>query len=267
MAEADAGGTEMAALIASGLLLVVAMAGAWAVQRLTRNSGWIDMIWTFAVGTAALLALAFMTADTGRKLLLAVLVAAWSGRLGLHILARTRRSTDEPRYAKLMEEWGSAAPWRLFWFLQVQALAAFILVLAVVLAVISASAVTAWGTLLFAAIAASSILGEGIADAQLAACKASRPANGICDRCLWGLSRHPNYFFEWLFWVGISGMAISPPTSATSLLALLAPAMMYGLLRYASGVPHLEAHMRRTRPDAFADYARRVPEFFPRILR
>lgn len=253
------------ALLAAGALLVIAMGAAWAVQRSTGNSGWIDMIWTFAVGAASLLALTLLPGAVSRRMLLATLVAAWSVRLGLHILSRTRRNADDPRYAKLMEEWGEAAPWRLFLFLQVQALAGLVLVMAAALAAASAAATTAWSTLLFGVIAASAIIGEGVADAQLSACKASRPANGICDRGLWRLSRHPNYFFEWLFWVSIAGIAVMPPDSAWAWLALLAPAMMYGLLRYGSGVPHLEAHMARTRPGAFADYARRVPVFFPRL--
>jgi steroid 5-alpha reductase family enzyme len=255
------------ALAAAALLLVLALAGAWAVQRVTRNSGWIDLIWTISVGIAAALSLAILPGEPSRRILLGMLVLIWSARLGLHILGRTLRTKDDPRYARLMEDWGAAAPLRLFLFLQVQAFAGMVLVLAVMLAAASASPVTAPGSLAFAALALVSIIGEGVADAQLAACKRQRPANGICERGLWSVSRHPNYFFEWLFWVGIAGIAVSPPTSAVAWLALAAPLMMYGLLRYASGVPHLEAHMRRTRGEAFAEYARRVPEFFPRLPR
>lgn len=256
-----------AALLAGALLLAAAMAGAWGVHRVTGNSGWIDTIWTFAVGLAALLALALLPAETSRRLLLAVLVAAWSARLGLHILARTRKTTDDPRYARLMQQWGPHAPLRLFLFLQLQAAAGLVLVLAFVLAAVSAAAAASPGTILFTALAAASIIGEGVADAQLAACKARGGANGICDSGLWGWSRHPNYFFEWLFWVAIAGLALTPPGTALAWFAVLAPLMMYALLRHGSGVPHLEAHMRRTRPEAFAEYARRVPVFFPRPPR
>ena len=46
-------------------------------------------------------------------------------------------------------------------------------------------------------------------------------------------------------------------------LALLAPAMMYWLLVYVSGIPPLEKHMMQTRPEAFAAYQKRVNAFFP----
>jgi steroid 5-alpha reductase family enzyme len=38
---------------------------------------------------------------------------------------------------------------------------------------------------------------------------------------------------------------------------------MYWVLRYATGVPHLEAHMTRTRGEAFEAYKRRTNLFFP----
>jgi len=40
------------ALAAIALSLSVLMAGAWMAQQRTRNSGWVDTIWTFAVGLA-----------------------------------------------------------------------------------------------------------------------------------------------------------------------------------------------------------------------
>lgn len=255
----------IAALALAAVFFVAAMAAAWAVQRRTGNSGWIDAIWTFTVGLATLLSLVLLPGDMARRIVVGVLILLWSLRLGLHIVARTRKAKDDPRYAKLMEEWGDAAPLRLFLFLQVQALAGTVLVLAATLAATSSAPTTSIGTLAFAALALAALAGEALADTQLAACKRARPANGICEGGLWGYSRHPNYFFEWLFWLAIACLAIAPPTHAGSFAAVLAPIMMYVLLRHGSGVPHLEAHMQRTRPQAFADYARRVPVFFPRL--
>lgn len=253
------------ALLAALLCICLAMTVAWAIQQRTRNSGWIDTIWSFAIGGAALLALLLLPADGSRRLLLAGLVTLWSLRLGWHILSRTRRSKDDPRYAALMQDWGDSAAVRLFLFLQIQALAGFVLVVAVVFAAMSSAGITASGTLIFSAVAILAVFGEGLADAQLEDCKRNRPANGICATGLWAYSRHPNYFFEWLFWLAVAGLAIAPPSNLWALLAIAAPLQMYALLRHGSGVPHLESHMMRTRPQAFAEYARRVPVFFPRL--
>lgn len=247
------------------VILVSAMSAAWAMQRITGNSGWIDTIWSFAVGVSSLLALWLMPAEWAQRAVVAGLVMLWSLRLGLHILWRTRHTRDDPRYAALMAQWGDGAAWRLFLFLQGQALAGAVLVFTVMLA--GAGKFSLLQGVIFGSLALAALAGEALADAQLAAYKRRRLANGICDQGLWACSRHPNYVCEWLFWAAIAGMALTSARDVSALLALAAPLMMYGLLRFGSGVPHVEAHMRRTRPDAFENYAARVPVFFPRLRR
>lgn len=251
----------MSAPAVAAFSLVVAMSVAWIVGRRS-GTGWIDVIWTLAVGAATAIALALAQAPPARRALVAGLVAVWSLRLALHIALRTAHDPHDPRYAALMEEWGARAPLRLFLFLQAQAVAGFVLAVAAYLAATAAAPVGSLATILAAGAALAAIAGEAAADAQLAAFKRTAPKGSVCERGLWALSRHPNYFFEWLFWAAIAGLALAAPTPL-AFISLAAPAMMYALLRYASGVPHLEAHMRRTRPHAFADYARRTPVFFP----
>lgn len=251
-------------LIGVACALSAAMACAWRIQRASRNSGWIDTIWSLSVGAVAACALLASGPLEGRRLLALALVAIWSARLGLHIARRSAGAGDDPRYAALIASWGAGAPRRLFTFLQYQAVAGFVLVGAVLLA--AAKPDWSWTDSAATFLAACAVVGEGVADAQLAAFKARAPRPPVLDSGLWGLSRHPNYFFEWLFWVAVACLAIDWSGAwAWGWLALAAPAMMYALLAHASGIPHVEAHMRRTRPDAFADYARRVPAFFPRL--
>lgn len=256
----------MTPLLAAALLLSLAMAGAWAVQRRTGQSGWIDAIWSLSVGAAGALALVLQGPLTGRRAMVVALLGLWSLRLFLHIAARTTGAGDDPRYAALMAQWGAAGPRRLFLFLQIQSAAGLVLVAATQLA--AADAATP-GTLAWigAALALAALAGEALADAQLARWKRLGIRNGVCDIGLWSRSRHPNYFFEWLFWLSVAIVALDRAAAApTALLSFAAPAMMYALLRHASGVPHVEAHMRRTRPAAFAAYAARTPVFFPRLV-
>src|SRR3954470_16427621 len=42
--------TYLAALVLMAASLSILMAGAWAVQQRTGNSGWVDTIWTFSLG-------------------------------------------------------------------------------------------------------------------------------------------------------------------------------------------------------------------------
>jgi len=96
------------------------------------------------------------------------------------------------------------------------------------------------------------------------------PANRgeVCDTGLWAWSRHPNYFFEWLGWCAWPIFALNLSGGwPWGWLALSGPAYIYWLLTRVSGVPLLEAHMRRSRPEAFAAYAARTSVFFPRPPR
>lgn len=247
------------AIVTAGLS--AAMAAAWLVRRRTGNSVWVDAIWTLSTGAACV---AYgVTADSGRGWLVAALAAVWALRLGGHIARRAARGGDDPRYARLQTEWGAAFEPRLFKFLQLQAGAGALLALAAWLAARNPAPFPSAFDILGATIVLAAVLGEAIADAQLAAFKRSG-AGGVCDRGLWAWSRHPNYFFEWLFWVGLAVLALNPAGGwPWGLLALLAPLYIWWLLTRVSGVPPLEAHMARTRGQAWRDYAARTSAFFP----
>jgi len=254
--------------IAAEAALAAIMAGAWAIERSTGRAGWIDAVWTLGVGaTSVVLALAPVGASQAhawRAVAVAIAAALWSLRLGLHIVGRTLKTPDDPRYRKLIDEWGAAAPARLFLFLQAQALVGASLALSVALAAQAASPAMRWQDVSGLIVFATALIGEAAADAELARFKADPARLGqICDIGLWRRSRHPNYFFEWLIWVGFAVVASGEPAGA---VAWIAPALMYWTLRYASGVPPLEEHLARTRGAAFADYRARTPAFFPRIL-
>jgi steroid 5-alpha reductase family enzyme len=252
-----------------GMGVSCAMAAAWGIQRRTGQSGWIDTIWSLSAGLAGFVfALAPVQGSdhfTARQVAIATLVLLWGLRLGASIAQRTGGGGDDPRYAQLKTEWGDEFPRRLFWFLQVQAVAAFILAISVFVAAQNpAPGLRVWDVIAIVVLA-TAILGEAVADAQLRRFKMD-PANRgrICETGLWAYSRHPNYFFEWLGWCAYPLFAIDLDLAYPwGWLALAAPAMMYWLLVHVSGIPHLEAHMERSRGDAFRAYKDRVNAFFP----
>jgi steroid 5-alpha reductase family enzyme len=90
------------------------------------------------------------------------------------------------------------------------------------------------------------------------------PANKgqVMDRGLWGWSRHPNYFFQWLGWMAYPAIAFHPGLPL-SWLSFSAPVVMFVLLRFVSGVPPLEAAMLKTRGERFRSYQGRVSAFVP----
>lgn len=256
----------------AAVFLVVVMSAAWLVQRLTGQGGWADAFWSFGLGLAGVGVALFPldgTPPTARQWLTAVLIGLWGLRLGLHIARRAASEAEDARYARLRVEWGARFASKMFGFLMLQAGAAAVLALSVLLAARNpAAGLTAQdgvATLIFVC----ALMGEGVADRQLAAFKADPDNRGrICDTGLWAWSRHPNYFFEWLGWCAWPVFAINLGGDwPWGWLALTAPAYIYWLLTRVSGVPLLEDHMRRSRPAAFAAYAARTSRFFPRPPR
>lgn len=250
---------------ALAVFLSAAMAFAWRLVETGARSGWIDAIWTFATGFASLAA-ALWGASSGasRPALVAALAAVWSLRLGLHIVGRTRRGGDDPRYRQLRAEWADGASGQLFIFLQTQAAAGLVLALAVAVAAHRPGAAPDLRDLIGAVIFIVALAGEATADRQLAQFAADPRNRGkICDAGLWASSRHPNYFFEWLVWVAFAVIAFDPTGYVWGWLALGAPALMYVLLVHVSGIPPLEAHMLRSRGEAFRLYQARVNAFWP----
>ncbi|MBN9079756.1 MAG: DUF1295 domain-containing protein [Rhizobiales bacterium] len=260
--------TAVLIVAALAVCLSASMAGAWLVAVRIGRSGWIDAIWSFATGgfgaAAALIPFA-ATEISARQLLVALLPLLWSLRLGIHIVGRTARGGDDPRYSQLREEWGDTFKARLFWFAQIQALAALALALSIMLAAHNPAPGLRFSDWLGVAFLIVAVLGETVADRQLSAFR-SDPANKgqVCDVGLWGVSRHPNYFFEWLGWLAYVIIAIDfTDAYPWGWLALTGPLLMYWLLVHVSGIPPLEAHMLRSRGTAFRDYQHRVNAFWP----
>ena len=258
----------MAALIiVVSLALSIAMAVAWLVQWRTHNAGWVDVVWSFSLGVAGVVYALFPVpagAPTVRQFLVAALAACWSLRLGLHIAGRTRHGAEDARYEQFRREWGATFQLQMFWFLQIQAAAAALLALTMLLAARNPRPLS-----LFDAVGVVVLLiavaGEAIADRQLRQFRGDPVhRDGVCDLGVWGWSRHPNYFFEWLGWVAYPLFAIDPSGEYKwGWLAISAPLFMYCLLVHLSGIPPLEQHMLRSRGNAFRKYQARVSAFFP----
>ena len=115
------------------------------------------------------------------------------------------------------------------------------------------------------------IYGESVSDRQLAAWKAD-PANRgkTCRQGLWAVSRHPNYFFEWLHWMAypVLGLALlGTPLAAWWPITLLGPVIMLVLLLQFTGIPYTEKQAIRSRGEDYKKYQREVSKFFPWFVR
>jgi steroid 5-alpha reductase family enzyme len=256
-------------VIAGGLCvaMVAIMAIGWLFQRATGNGGWTDVFWTWGTGltcaVAALIPLHPGSGVTWRQVTIAALVALWSIRLGTYIALRVTRSREDVRYALLRARWGAAFQRRMFGLMIVQAPVTAIFGVAILFAAHQSHPGFRAADLLGILILSGCIAGEALADRQMKLFKATPRNEGkICDQGLWAWSRHPNYFFEALSWVAYSVIGFDPD-HAWSLMAFLAPAVMFAVLRYGTGIPPLEAAMLRSKGDAYRHYQERVSILIP----
>jgi steroid 5-alpha reductase family enzyme len=232
----------------------------WLRQVRTRNATSVDAAWALSI--ALLVGAYAFTSDAA--LSLRVLVAggagAWSVRLAWHLwFHRVLKETSEDgRYAAMRETWADRAQIGMFLTYQIQAGLAVLFSL------------PAWGVLQHApepnvaiygaaiAIWLISIGGESLADGQLAKWRRDPVNRGkTCRAGLWGWSRHPNYFFEWVHWWAY--VVLAP----TSLLAWMGPPLMLLFLFRLTGIPWTEKQALKSRGDDYRRYQEDVSVFVP----
>jgi steroid 5-alpha reductase family enzyme len=251
-------------LAAASAVALGGMAALWVLHLKRRDAGIVDVGWA---GILGLLALLYGAAGPGwapRRAAVALLGGVWGLRLAGHLLARMRGRPEEGRYAALREEWrraGGNVPLRFLAFFLAQGVLDVFLSIVFLFPALNVaprfSFVEGAGLLVWTI----ALAGESFADAQLSRFKAD-PANrgAVCRAGLWNLSRHPNYFFEWLVWVGFAIFALGSPRGA---LALASPALMLFFLLRVTGIPATEAQALRTRGEAYRRYQREVSAFVP----
>jgi steroid 5-alpha reductase family enzyme len=244
--------------------MTAVMVAAWAFGLAAKNGGWTDVFWTWGSGVVLAAAALWPFDDIApRQWLVAGMAAVWALRLGAYLTPRVAGHPEDPRYARFREDFGAHYPIRMLWVTLPQAPATALLAVSVVLAAHRPEPGLDVRDWLGLAVFGIAIAGEYVSDEQMRRFRADPNNRGqVMDRGLWGWSRHPNYFFQWLGWLAYPVIALEVG-QPLSWLSLTAPAVMFVLLRYVSGVPPLEAAMVRSRGDRFRDYQARVSAFFP----
>jgi steroid 5-alpha reductase family enzyme len=243
--------------IVAGMMLVL-----WIIHLLIKNAAIVDVGWAAGL---ALLAIYYANAGPGysaRRYAIATMVGLWGLRLASYLLfARVIGQPEEGRYVQLRKEWKTNLPLRFLFFFEFQALLDVALSLPFLLACLDSRAPLGFLEKLGGAIWIVGILGEALADAQLNKFKKD-PANKgkLCRAGLWNYSRHPNYFFEWLIWVGYATFAIASPWGW---LGLLSPALILYFLLGVTGIPATEEQALRSRGDQYREYQKTTSAFVP----
>ena len=240
----------------------VLMAVLWAVAIRINRFSIIDPVWTLSLA-----GLAFFYAQNAhgfqkRRVALCLMVALWAWRLARHLFFRLfKEKGEDARYQKLRFDWAKHLKLNFFAFFQIQAMAAAVLSIPFLIIcsnpnprfeIVEWIGIVVWWM---------GFLGESAADRQLAQFKLNAANKGkVCDRGLWSVSRHPNYFFEWLMWVAYFIFAMPAPGG---FWAAASPALMFYFLVFASGIPPAEQQSLKSKGDRYREYQRTTSAFFP----
>lgn len=193
--------------------------------------------------------------------LITILVLIWGIRLSSHIgFRKLLERKEDPRYAKWREEWWNGSYFYIRSFLQVYILQMILLlVVAIAIIIVNLYGTSEYNpviTYIGVTIAVFGLTFEAIADRELAEFIKIKKPGEIFTAGLYRYSRHPNYFGESMFWLGISLISMQ-----YSYFGLTSWIVITTLLLFVSGVPLQEARYAG-RPN-WEEYKSRTSVFIP----
>jgi steroid 5-alpha reductase family enzyme len=247
---------------------ILVMAFGYVFSRWRNYYSIVDVLWAYSFTPVAFLLVALKGASLSLWML-GMAMVCWSVRLGTHLLIRlkTHYPVEDGRYRDLKSKWAAHLHRNFFLFYLFQAVS--VVALATPLVVVAAATHkdgvndSHWTLYVGFFVSLMSWFGEAAADHQLAQFRKDPKNKGqVCEVGLWRFSRHPNYFFEWMIWVGFATMATTAPFG---LLGWISPILMFCLLNYVTGVPYAEEQSLKSRGQKFVEYQNRVSAFFPWI--
>ena len=248
---------------AAFLGIFVVMTLIWIFAAWKNNAGAVDIGWALCflwIGTS------FLFLGEGaitKRISLSILLIVWSGRLAWHLWTRFAWDSEDPRYTKLLQRLSSKEaenrPFLLYLLFLFQGVLIFVLSLPFYIVFGYAEPSWSFVEVVGLLVIVGAIFGEAAADGQLEQCK-QQNRDKVCRHGLWYYSRHPNYFFEWVIWIGFFLFSLG---TSFGYLAVLSPILIFVLLTKVSGIPPAEEQALQSRGDAYREYQRTTSIFFP----
>ncbi len=249
------------------LLIALLFFLTWLFSLELNNFSFVDITWSYSL---AIIAPLYAVGGGGwplRSGIAVVIAMVWSLRLGTYLLLRIKRHHphEDVRYTELREKWSGRLAPSFFWFFQAQALLILLLSAPIFIACMNPAPHLVTLEIVGVLVWAIGICGEALADAQMNAFK-REPANQgkVCQAGLWRYSRHPNYFFEAVVWIGFWLFACGSPWGW---ITLYAPAMILYFLLRVTGIPLTEACAVKSKGAAYREYQRTTSAFIPWVTK
>ena len=187
----------------------------WLFYLRTQKASWVDTIWSLNHGWIVLWLYLTSSAQSTANILYLIMYLLWSIRLAIYLGWRTAHSKEDQRYVNIEKRWKKNPKFRMLRFFGIQAIinlmlctpAWFLFHYSAENMDYSSSPFPWVGFCLFLI----GLIGETLADLQLALHKRKKTPNSICSTGLWKYSRHPNYFFEFLIWASVALFLLGLP--------------------------------------------------------
>lgn len=243
-------------LVICAAMIVMIMMITWLLVWKLKTPTIIDVAWVFTITLCSMIYL-YLNSINEVNILYSVVISAWGLRLGFYLYyTRLKKGIRDKRYLVLSHQWDR--PW-LFYLLntQFQGLLVFILTLTVYSLAFSRAEQLAWYDFFLSLAAILAIIYESIADEELFQFSRQFPGE-VCDIGLWQYSRHPNYFFEWLFWFIIGVTAF---LKSHHVFSFCAPLLLFIVMNYFT-IPITESGSLKSRGEDYEHYLARTNRFF-----
>lgn len=244
------------ALLYGFIFSVCLMLVAWGIFYYCQNPGIIDVFWGLNITGIGLLYI-LLNSISGTNIIAAILLVMWGGRLSAFLFwTRIKNGEKDRRYDALSAEWHNKVIGFLWQYL-FQGILAWILALPFFFLTDEQSFSTF--EMICVTLIITGLIGETIADLQLLQHKKYLQGS-VCQSGLWRYSRHPNYFFECLIWLGFSLMSVE---LGLGLLSMLSITTLFSVMWFFT-IPMTEAAAIKKRGQAYIDYQQRTSIFFLR---
>jgi steroid 5-alpha reductase family enzyme len=243
-------------MVASSMLMSVT----WILYLILNNPSIVDVAWVIGIALCGFIYFNMFPTHPSSLVIFTILIF-WAIRLAGYLsFTRIIQNKIDPRYIKISKYFCSIESINFFIIFQVQAIILTLVASPLYLCFKAALSINIF--FYFGLIIASiGIIGEIISDLQLYIFKRKHPRK-LYDNGLWQYSRHPNYFFEIIIWVGLSITGIQ---TFAHILSFISPLTLVIIMLYGT-IPLTERLMEQKYIN-FKEYKKQTSKLLPIVKK
>lgn len=214
----------------------------------------IDIFWGINIASSIILLSIISDNYNYQSLIVYILLIIWMLRLAFHlIIYKIIPSHQDARYQKMVKTSPAKAMLKQYFiqtfFQTIVSTSGYYL--------ISSLSLPSIYFYCLISISIIAILGELVSDLQLQ--NHLKKSKEICRSGLWKFSRHPNYFFDILFWFSIALIGLNSPLF---FLSMIGPSFLFITIYFITG-PYSERCSIEKHGEKYKNYIDNVSYFLP----